>query len=77
MKKGLRALWSCSAFIGRAWGFSPKMILWLYKRVIISKITYEAVAWWDIRDIGLARSELERLQRAACIMITGVVRKKR
>ncbi len=74
MKKGLRALWSCNAYIGRTWGLSPKMALWLYKRAIIPKITYVAVVWWDGMDVALARSELERLQRAACIMITGAMR---
>ncbi len=34
VKKGLRALWSCNAFIGKAWGLSPNMTLWLYKHVI-------------------------------------------
>ncbi len=74
VKKGPRALWSCNAFIGRAWGLSPKMTLWLYKRVIIPKITHAAVARWDIMDIALARFELQHLQRTACIMITGAIR---
>ncbi len=38
------------------------MALWLYQRVIIPKITYVAVAWWDGMGIALTRSELERLQ---------------
>ncbi len=49
------------------------MAPWLHKRVIIPKITYAAVAWWDSMDIALARSEPERLQRAACIMIIGIM----
>ncbi len=60
--------------MGRTWGLSPKMALWLYKHVIILKITYAAVTWWDIINIALARSKLERLQRVACIMITGTMR---
>ncbi len=27
VKKGLKALWSCNAYIGRTWGLSPKMAL--------------------------------------------------
>ncbi len=50
------------------------MILWLYKRVIISKITYAAVTWWDVKKIALARSKMERLQRATCTMIPGAMR---
>ncbi len=58
IKKVLRALWSCDAFIGGAWESSPKMTLWLYKRVIIPKITNAAVAWWDILNIASASSKL-------------------
>ncbi len=36
--------------------------------MITPKITYADVAWWDKMDIALARSELERLQRVACII---------
>ncbi len=74
VKKRLRVLLSCNAFIGRAWGLSPKMKRWLYKRMIIPKITYAVVVWWYIMDIALARSELERLQTATCSMITGAMR---
>ncbi len=74
VKKGLRALWSCNAYIGRTWGLSPKTALWLHKCVIIAKITYAAVARWDSMDIALTRSELERLQRTANIMISGTMR---
>ncbi len=52
VRKGLSALWSCNAYIGRTWGLSPKMALRLYKRVIIPKITYAAVVWWDGMDDG-------------------------
>ncbi len=74
VKKRLMAVWLCNVFIGRAWGLSPKMILGLYKRVIVPKITHASVAWWDIMDIVSARSELECLQRAACTMIPAEMR---
>ncbi len=35
---------------------------------------YAAVTWYDITDIALARSEMERLLKIACIMIRGVMR---
>ncbi len=73
-KKRLRALRLCKAFIARVWGLSPMMALWLYKRVIIPKITYATAAWWNRMGIALARSKLEHLQRAACIMITATLR---
>ncbi len=36
--------------------------------------SYAVVAWWDIRNIALARSKLERLQKAASITIAGAIR---
>ncbi len=59
MKKGLRALWSCNAFIDRAWRLSPHMTLWFYKCVIIPKNKNAAATWGDIMDIALARSKLK------------------
>ncbi len=53
---------------------SPKTTLWLYKRAINPRITYAAVALWDIMDTALASSEWDCLQRVACIMITGAMR---
>ncbi len=72
VKKGLRALWSYSGFIGRDWGLLSKMTPWLYKCVIIPKITYVAAVWWDIMDIAVARSELEHRRRPhalSCVYI--------
>ncbi len=74
VKKRLKALWLCNAYTGMIWGLSPKMALSLYKHVIIFKITYAALAWRDCMDSVSARSELECLQRAACIMITEAMR---
>ncbi len=73
-EEGAEVLWLCNAFICRAQGLSPKITLWLYKCVIIPKVAYAAVTWWDIMDMALAWSELERLQRAVCTMFTGEMR---
>ncbi len=48
------------------------MTLWLYKCVIIPNITYAAAVRCDRI---LARSELQHLQRAARIRITGAMRR--
>ncbi len=36
-----------------------------------SKVTYAAVVWWSRTEVASTGTELQRLQRAACIMITG------
>ncbi len=38
VKKGLKALGSCNAFISRAWGLSSKIALSLCKRVITLRL---------------------------------------
>ncbi len=50
------------------------MTVWLYKRIMVCGITLAAIVWWDRMEIALARSELGRLQRAACVMITRPIR---
>ncbi len=48
--------------------------LCLYKHVVIPKVTYAVVLWWSRAEVTSTRTELQRLQRAACIMITGAMR---
>ncbi len=64
------ALWSYNAFTGRTWGLMRRMIPRLYKQVIIPKITYPTIEWWDRMNTASARSEQECLQTVTCIMIT-------
>ncbi len=52
----------------------PKMTPWLYKQVIITKITYAATAWRDRINIALGRPEQEHIQRAASITFAGATR---
>ncbi len=33
-----------------------------------------AIEWWNILEFALARSELDHLQRTACVMTTGAMR---
>ncbi len=68
VKKWLRGVWLCNAFTGKSRGLSPNVALSPYKDVIIPKITSVAVALWDRMHIDFGRSELERLQRTACIL---------
>lgn len=43
--KTFASLWACERAIGRSWGFSPKISLWLYKMVLLPRLTYAAVVW--------------------------------
>ena len=45
-QKATIALGRCRQMCGKNWGLNPKMILWLFIRVVRPMITYGSVAWW-------------------------------
>ncbi len=71
---------ACAAFcqarraVGRTWGLSPKVVRWLYIAVIRPMLTFAAVVWWPRTELGIAQMQLGRVQRLACLCITGAVR---
>lgn len=69
--KATTALFLCRRAVGRAWGLQPRAMLWIYEVVIKPMILYGAVAWWHRADRTMLRGRLERVQRVACLMVTG------
>lgn len=53
---------------------TPKVLLWLYKTVIIPSFTYGAIVWWSKSQQLATQLKLDRLQRLACMAITGAFR---
>lgn len=68
------ALWQCKRLLGRNWGLSPKITHWLYTTVIRPIITYGSLVWWPRTNLSTAQKDLEKLQRFACVAITGSMR---
>ena len=68
------ALWQCKRLLGRNWGINPKITHWLYTTVIRPIITYGSLVWWPRTNLSSAQKELEKLQRFACVAITGSMR---
>lgn len=66
--------WQCRKMIGKKWGLSPKIILWLYSAVIRPMITYGAVVWWTRTKLVTAVNKLQHMQRLACMATTGCMR---
>ena len=73
-EKAISTLWLCRRAVGKTWGLSPKMMLWVYKAVVIPRVTYAAVVWWRRTELVTARRELDKIQRLACLCITGALR---
>ena len=74
-KKGTKSLWATRAMVSRTWGLSPKTMLWVYKQIILPRITYGSVITWKAIDKNKSLiSSLERIQRSALLMATGAMR---
>lgn len=74
INKGLNSLWVCSKTCGKTWGLKPSMIMWIYKTIVRPRITYASLVWWPKTKEATARAKLNKIQRTACIAITGAVR---
>ena len=71
LKQAYNALWTCKSFVGRRWGMSSKMIHWMYTAIVRPMITYASLVWFKEASKKSYALKLEKLQRLACIMITG------
>ena len=74
LNKATRVFWACRKLFGRTWGLSPKMIFWLYNTIVKPAVTYAALVWWPKTQQDSAIAKCNKLQRLACLSITGVMR---
>jgi ribonuclease HI len=72
-EKALRIIWQCKRAIGLKWGLKPAIVKWLYTAVIRPTILYGAVIWWGAVETQAAQDALGRVQRLACLCITGAM----
>ena len=49
-KKFIAALWTSRRTFGSTWGISPKILLWVYKAILITLLAYGAVYGGQERD---------------------------
>ena len=63
----------CRRVVGRKWGMSPHVMKWLYTAVIRPSLEYGAVVWAHKADLPTYARRLERMQRCACLAITGAM----
>ena len=65
-------LWTRRA-IGKKWGITPKMTEWLYKTIIIPKVTYCSIVW-AYNMTKRQEEQLETIQTMAQRLITRSIR---
>lgn len=69
--KAIKALWACKSMFGRKWGLHPRMIYWCYRTIILPTITYGSTIWWTKTLQNKTQVMLQKIQRLACLGITG------
>ena len=72
VRKAQNLLWACRRAYGRAWGLEPTEVHWMY--VIRPSVTYASLVWWPGCQTASAMKTLSKIQRLACLGITGAVR---
>jgi ribonuclease HI len=72
--RALTAFYSCRRMFGARWGMRPGMVHWLYVAVILPILTYGCLVWWRAGRTKSNLQTLARVQRLACIGITGALR---
>jgi len=73
-KHGTTMMAQCRRAVGLKWGFSPKVMLWLYTAVVRSTISYAGVVWCTATIKKTQMNPLIRSQRLALICISGCFR---
>lgn len=74
IKKAITAFFTCKRMFGRNWGLRPQMVHWLYMGIVRPILTYGSLVWWTAVRRTTIQSELVRVQRLACLGITGALR---
>ncbi|KAJ2939962.1 hypothetical protein O0L34_g6668 [Tuta absoluta] len=68
------ALMQCKRAIGKTWGLKPFIVNWIYKSIILPRLTYGAIVWWHRAAITCNKKALDQVQRLAGLMITSAIR---
>jgi hypothetical protein len=74
MKKAYRAFWTCTGTFGKTWGLKPRVVFWIYTMVIRPVLTCGSMVWWPRVRYNVSRTELSKIQRLACLAITGAMK---
>jgi hypothetical protein len=74
INKAITALWACRRLLGKTWGLRPNMTYWSYITVIRPIVTYASLVWWPKVEEKTTQGKLQKLQRLACLSITGATK---
>jgi len=74
VKKAQNSMWACRRACGVTWGLKPRVVHWLYVAIIRPSITFASLVWLPGCQTASAKRKLSKVQRLACLGITGAMR---
>ena len=74
VKTAQNLLWACRRAYGVAWGLRFRVVHWLYVSIIRPAITFASLVWWPGCQAATVKKKLSKIQRLACLGITGTMR---
>lgn len=73
-KKAQFAFYACRKAFGKSWGLTSKMISWIYSAIIRPILTYGSLVWWTSLNYKTTTLSISRVQRQACLAVTGALK---
>ena len=67
-------MWACRRACGVMWGPKPRVVHWLYVAIIRPSVIFTSLVWWPGCQMACTKRKLSRVQRLACLGITGAMR---
>ena len=67
-------MWSLDTYVEKKWGLRPNLVHWLYTRVIRPSILHGILVWWSKLMQKTTKTQLDKIQRMACLAITGAIK---
>jgi hypothetical protein len=72
-RKAHNLLWACRRSFGARWVLGPKVVHWLYVAIVRLTISFASLVWWPGCQMASTK-KLSKVQRLACLGITGALR---
>ena len=73
VRKAQNLMWACRRAYGATWGLGPRVVHWLYVAIVRPSVTFASLVWWPGCQTASAKKKLSKIQRLACLGITGAM----
>ena len=74
VRRVYNSLWAYKRACGEGWGLRPKVVHWLYLAIVRPTISFASLVWWPGCQTASTKEKPSKVQRLACLGITGAIR---